>query len=342
MRLQALWLLWAWVPALLVFAGFFGRSILRPTQGAGRGALLYPLAAALKDVGPSRVQRLRPWVQALRLLTLMLLATATLRPQRLLPGHKVWARGVDVLLAVDTSGSMQALDLDTELPIPQRRTRLQVVKDVIAEFVARRPNDQLGLVAFGTAAFTQCPLTLDHDIVTLLLERMHIGMAGETPAIGSGILTGVNRLRRSAARSKVMVLLTDGSNNAGSFSPKRAAELARSLGVKIYTVGAANRGPAPILLDSLFGKSVQYIEADLDERTLREVAQITGGHYFRAEDSRGLARIYAEIDRLEKSDLHRPSPFEQQEAFAPLVLVALVLLALEVTLLRTRLRLLPC
>jgi Ca-activated chloride channel family protein len=337
------WLALLLVPATLGFAAVFVTSLRLAQRGRLRTltTLRFALTDALRLLPPSPAVRLRPWVLSLRILVLAALGMALMRPQVVRPGPKVWARGVDILLAVDTSGSMQALDLDPERPIAQRRTRLQVVKDVLKRFIERRPNDQLGLVAFGSEAFTQCPLTLDHEIVDTLLERMHIGMAGETTAIGSGITTGLNRLRRSTARSKVMVLLTDGSNNAGQTSPKRAAELAAAVGIKVYTVGAAHRGPAPILQDSVFGKSVQYIQSDLDETTLREVAQTTGGHYFRAEDGQALEKIYSEIDRLEKSELHRPAPMKQDERFAPWVWLALELLGMELALLRTRLRTLP-
>ncbi|RYF11799.1 MAG: VWA domain-containing protein, partial [Deltaproteobacteria bacterium] len=241
----------------------------------------------------------------------------------------------------DTSASMQALDLDADVAISRRRTRLQVVKDVVGAFVERRPNDQLGMVVFGAEAFTQCPLTLDHDVFRTLLQGVATGMAGDTTAIGSGLAAASNRLRRSAAKSKVIVLLTDGSNNAGSLSPKRAAELSRALGIKVHTIGAANRGKAPFLVNTILGKEVHYGEFELDETTLKDIASITGGTYFRAEDSHALADIYTKIDAMEKTDLKKQQFREYEEHFAPLVWAALLLLLVETIGLQTRLRAYP-
>jgi Ca-activated chloride channel family protein len=337
------WLLGVLLPAYLAWAGV--ALFLQLAEHRGRlrltTSLRFSAAHRLLGQGAGLTQRLRQLTCASRLLTMALLCVALLRPQQSRPGARIWSQGVDIVLAVDTSGSMQALDLDADRPLAQRRTRLGVVKDVIADFVSRRPNDQVGMVVFGGEAFTQCPLTLDHDMVTTLLQRLQTGMAGDTTAIGTGLATAVNRLRRSAARSKVIILLTDGVNNAGSLTPKKAAELAKTFGIKIYTIGAANRGPAPFMQDSLFGKQVQYFKIDLDEPTLQEIAKITQGAYFRAEDSKSLARIYAQIDALEKTDMQRRIYVEHDERFAGYVILALLLLLSETVLLNTRLRKLP-
>jgi Ca-activated chloride channel family protein len=196
-------------------------------------------------------------------------------------------------------------------------------------------------VVFGTEAFTQCPLTLDHGIVATFLERIDIGMAGEATAIGSALGTAVKRLKDSEARSKVVVLLTDGRSNAGSLSPRKAAEIARTLGVKVYTIGAGTRGKAPFLVDSFFGKQVVYESVEIDETTLREIAESTGGRYFRAEDGSALEAIYDEIDEMETTEITMSSYMEYNERFHWFVLPALGLLLAEVVLLGTRFRKLP-
>jgi Ca-activated chloride channel family protein len=297
----------------------------------------------------ARLQRLRPsaslvgrrLVQGLRLATVALLLLAMARPQTGRKLTSVSTAGVDIVLAIDASGSMQALDLDADRPIARRRNRLEVAKEVVERFVEKRENDQIGLVVFGEEAFTQCPLTLDHGIVATFLDRVEIGVAGDATAIGSAIGTAVKRLKESAAKSKVIVLLTDGRSNAGSISPRKAAEVAKTFGVKIYTVGAGTRGQAPFLVQTLFGPQVVHQDVEIDEATLREIAAATGGEYFRAEDTGALAAIYDRIDALEKSEITMKSYMEYDEQFRWFVLPAVALLLVEVVLLGTRFRKLP-
>ncbi|MFQ5351436.1 MAG: VWA domain-containing protein, partial [Thermoanaerobaculia bacterium] len=225
--------------------------------------------------------------------------------------------------------------------VNRRRNRLEVARAVVDRFVQKRQNDQIGMVVFGNEAFTQCPLTLDHGVVVAFLERLEIGMAGDGTAIGSALGTAVKRLRDSEAESKVIILLTDGRNNAGPLSPRKAAEIAQTFDTRVYTVGVGTRGKAPFIVDSLFGKRVIYEDVEIDEEMLREIAGRTGGSYFRAEDSAALAEIYDEIDRLETSEITTESYMEYDERYRRLVLPALGLLLLETLLLGTRFRKLP-
>jgi len=284
---------------------------------------------------------LRRAVRTLRLLAIALLVLAMARPQTGRKLTQVSSEGIDIVLVMDTSGSMQALDLDADRPIQRRRNRLAVAKDVVREFVEGRPHDLLALVVFGDEAFTQCPLTLDHAVLLDLLESVEVGVAGDRTAIGSAIGTAVKRLRQSKAKSKVVVLLTDGRSNAGTLAPATAAELARTHGVKIYAIGAGARGRAPFLVDSVFGTRIVYQDVEIDEAQLRSIAETTGGAYYRAEDRDGLLEIYREIDRLERTEITTQSYVEYDDRYPWFVLASLGFLLLEVTLLGTRLRALP-
>jgi len=336
------WLLWVLLPLLVLWLAAW--TVLpwwerrRRRQAA---AVRFSSIEVLQRLRPSRSLWLRRAVLGLRVLTVVLLSLAMARPQTGRKQTQVRTEGIDIVIVLDTSGTMQALDLDADRPIAQRRNRLQVVQDVVDRFVKKRDNDQIGLVVFGTEAFTQCPLTLDHGIVATFLERLEIGMAGEATAIGSAIGTAVKRLKESGAKSKVVILLTDGRSNAGSLSPRKAAEVAKTFGIKIYTIGAGTRGKAPFVVDSFFGKQVVYEDVEIDEATLREVAGITGGAYYRAEDRDALAAIYDAIDELEKTEITMHSYMEYNERFRWFVIPALALLLIEVLLLGTRFRKLP-
>ena len=202
-------------------------------------------------------------------------------------------------------------------------------------------NIMVGLVVFGSEAFTQCPLTLDHGILASFLERVEVGMAGDATAIGSAIGTAVKRLRDSEASSKVIILLTDGRNNAGALDPRKAAEIAKTFDIKIYAIGAGTRGRAPFVVDSFFGKQVVYESVEIDDQMLEEIARQTGGAYYRAEDREALESIYAEIDELEKTEISSNTYMEYNERFRWFVLPAVGIVLLEITLLGTRFRKLP-
>jgi len=336
------WLLALALPAWALWAAAFVFLRLRPRAGrfgaaSATATFGFSSLAHLAKLGPSLPARAAPYVRGLRVVTLLLLALALGRPQSVRGQAPTSARGIDIILALDTSGSMRALDLDAGKRIEERRNRLQVVQDVVREFVDKRKSDQLGMVVFGAEAFLQCPLTLDHEMVDTLLDRLEVGMAGDQTAIGSGIGAAVSALEHSPAKSKIIVLLTDGVSNTGRLLPKKAAEVARAFGVRIYTIGAGSRGKAPFIVDGgLFGQRVVYDEVSLDEETLSAVAEITGGTYFRAEDSRSLADVYDRIDKLEKSDLAAPSFRDLRERMTLFVVPALVLLLAELIAARTR------
>lgn len=335
------WMFWVLGPLFLVWlaAWFFLPWLAHKRRKAA--AVQFSNIRSLQRLRPSKTLVLRRLFQALRLVTVGLLMLAMARPQTGRTQTQVRTEGIDIVLAIDTSGSMQALDLDADKRISDRRHRLDVVKEVVDKFVEKRDNDQIGLVVFGSEAFTQCPLTLDHGIVATFMERLEIGMAGDGTAIGSAVGTAVKRLKESEAESKVVILLTDGRSNAGSLSPTKAAEIGATFGVKIYTIGAGTLGQAPFIVDSLFGKQVVYQDVEIDEKTLREIARITGGKYFRAQDTKALEQIYAEIDELEKTEITMSSYMEYNEQFRWFVIPALALLLIEIVLLGTRFRKLP-
>ncbi len=330
--LTALFLLWLTAWALLPWWARRRRKA---------AALRFSSLETLSRLKPSKSLLLRRLVLGLRVLTLGLLILAMARPQTGRKQTQVRTEGIDIVLVLDTSGSMQALDLDGDRAIARRRNRLQVAKSVVEEFIRKRDNDQVGLVVFGDQAFTQCPLTLDHGIVATFLERIEIGIAGDGTAIGSALGTAVKRLKDSEAKSKVIILLTDGRNNAGTLSPAKAAEIAKTFGIKIYAIGAGTRGKAPFLVESFFGKQVVYEAVEIDEPSLEAIALETGGAYFRAQDEGALAAIYDQIDNLEKTEITMHTYMEYNERFRAFVLPALGLLLLEVGLLGTRFRKLP-
>jgi Ca-activated chloride channel family protein len=335
------WMLWVLVPLFLlwVLAWFLLPWYAHRKRQAA--AIRFSNIKTLVRLRPSKTLFLRRLFQGLRLVSVALLMIAMARPQTGRTQTQVRTEGIDIVLVLDTSGSMQALDLDADRRISNRKNRLEVVRGVVEEFVKKRDNDQIGLVVFGAEAFTQCPLTLDHGIVATFLDTIEIGMAGDATAIGSALGTAVKRLKDSEAKSKVIILLTDGRSNAGSLSPKTAAVGAAALGVKVYTIGAGTRGKAPFIADSLFGKQVVYQDVEIDEKTLQEIAEKTGGSYFRAEDEAALTKIYEQIDELEKTEITMSSYMEYNEQFRWFVIPALVLLLLEVVLLGTRFRKLP-
>lgn len=335
------WLLWVLVPLFVLWVVAWWVLPWLARRRGRQAAVRYSNIDTLKRLKASRRIVIRRLVQGFRILTIALLVLAMARPQTGRKQTQVRTEGIDIVLVLDTSGSMQALDLDADRPINRRRNRLQVAKEVVEEFVQGRTNDQVGVVVFGNEAFTQCPLTLDHGIVATFLEGIEIGMAGDATAIGSALGTAVKRLRDSQAESKVIILLTDGRSNAGALSPEKAAEIAETFGIKVYTIGAGTRGKAPFVVDSLFGKQVVYESVEIDEKTLGGIAERTGGRYFRAEDTGALKSIYEEIDEMEKTEIKTSSYMEYNEQYRRFLIPALALLLLEVVLLGTRYRKLP-
>ncbi|HIN87197.1 MAG TPA: VWA domain-containing protein [Nitrospinaceae bacterium] len=298
----------------------------------------YSSLASLKAVSQhhSKIKAMAPIILRFIAITLFIIAFA--RPQE---GHKrteILSQGVDIVLAIDTSGSMQALDFKKN---ETQVTRLSVVKDVVAEFVKNREMDRIGMVVFGANAFTQCPLTLDQNILLSFLDKLKIGMAGDATAIGSAIGISARRLKDLKSKSKVIILLTDGRNNSGAISPLQAAEIAKSLGIKVYTIGVGKRGKAPFLVDSIFGKRLIYQNVDIDEEVLNKISKMTDAKYFRATDLKSLKDIYKQIDLLEKSEVKSIDHSEHKELFHYFLIPGLILLLTEIVFSNSFLRRLP-
>jgi Ca-activated chloride channel family protein len=265
---------------------------------------------------------------------LALLIIAFARPQSGIKGEEVTTQGVDIVLTVDISSSMKAEDI--------KPNRVEAAKQVAREFIKGRKNDRIGMVVFAADAFTQCPLTLDYGILLSFLDEISIGMIEDGTAIGMGLATAVNRLRTSAAKSKVIILLTDGRNNRGEIDPQTAADASRAFGIKIYTVGAGTHGTALFPYDDpFFGRRYIPMPVDIDEATLREVADKTGGSYFRATDRQSLADIFKEIDALEKTEIKVTEFTRYSELFHIFVWLAMVFLLDEIILANTRFRKIP-
>jgi Ca-activated chloride channel family protein len=259
----------------------------------------------------------------LRIAGLLLLVLALARPQTGRSESVIHTEGVDILLVLDISGSMQAQDF-------KPKNRLEAAKEVVKEFITKRPNDRIGLVAFAAQAITQCPVTPDHHVLTRLVEEVDIGILEDGTAIGVALATACNRLKNSEAKNRVVVLLTDGQNNAGSVDPPTAAKVARSLGIKVYTIGVGTRGVVPMPVnDPLFGKRVVPMQVDIDTETLKNIADITKGKFFLATDSEELKEIYNKIDELEKTKIESKTYTNYTDRFAWFALPALCLLFLE-------------
>ena len=274
----------------------------------------------------------------LRCLAIALLVTALARPQEGRKSTEILSAGVDILLAIDTSGSMRAMDFEKN---HQPVDRLTVVKNVVSEFIDSREFDRMGMVVFGNEAFTQCPLTLDHDILHSFLNKLQIGVAGDSTAIGSAIGISVKRLKDLESKSKVIILLTDGRNNSGNITPFQAAEIAKTYGIKIYTVGVGTQGQAPFPMSTPFGQKMLMQRVAIDEESLKKIAKQTGGRYFHATDSDSLKQLYAQSDSLEKSEVKWIDHSEYRELFPLFLIPALLLVLAETVLTQTRLRRVP-
>jgi Ca-activated chloride channel family protein len=280
------------------------------------------------------------FLTSLRWLTLALCIAALAQPRLTKSETKVTASGVDIVVAIDMSGSMQSEDFEIN---GEPANRLVMAKDVLKKFIEKRPSDRIGLVAFATQAYIAAPLTLDHDFLLQNLERLQIGTIDESQtAIGSGLSTAINRLRDLKSKSKIVILMTDGQNNAGKIEPMTAAEAAQTLNVKVYTIGVGTRGmgKVPVFMG---GRKVGYRPqpVDIDEDTLQKIANMTKGKYYRADNSEKFKSIYAEIDKLEKTEAEVKKFAHHQELFAWLISPGLALLLLETLLRHTVFRRLP-
>ena len=296
-----------------------------------QASLRMPSLHFLDGVGGGVRVYLRHSVFALRLLALGLIIIALARPQSSSSWSEDRVEGIDIMLTMDISTSMLAMDFQPN--------RVEAAKEVAMRFVANRPNDNIGLVVFAGESFTACPLTQDHATLINRLRSMTPGIIEDQTAIGAGIATAIGRLKESKAKSKVIILLTDGANNTGNISPKMAADLAKTFGISIYTIGVGSgAGEAPYPIETPFGTVVRNMPVDLDEPTMRQIAEISGGAYFRATDNESLSAIYKKIDQLEKTKLSTRNYHTTYEEFFIFVLVAALLLLIEFVLRSTLFR----
>lgn len=276
--------------------------------------------------------------KVLRLLLLIFLVLASARP---LGGNIRQLKqndGLDILLVLDTSQSMLAMDFKLN---NERRNRLDVVKEVVGDFVIRRADDRIGLVVFGTEAFTQAPLTMDHQVLQQFLKHISIGMAGPDTAIGDGLAAGIKRLKDVPAPSKVLILLTDGDNTAGSIDPLEAAQLAKTLGIKVYTIAVGTNEPVPFPVQGFFGTEYRSQVFKVNTELLQKIADLTGGKSFTASTTERLKEVYQTIDRLEKSKQEWENPVEREELAYIFLYAALILFGLEQLWHMSRFRVVP-
>ncbi len=324
----------------LVILNYFRKNKTR--SGSLRFSSLKTIKAVSKRT--SWALKARHILIILRVAAILLLTVALARPQSSEKNSEVLTEGIDIVMTVDVSSSMRAEDLKpVGKDAPKDETnRLGAVKEVASDFIQGRKNDLIGLVVFAGKSFTQCPLTLDYGILVQFLDRVKIGMVEDGTAVGMGLATSLNRLRDSKAKSKVVILLTDGVNNAGQIDPVTAAKAAKSLGIRVYTIGAGTDGTALYPVDDpLFGKRYVNMPVEIDEETLREVAEITGGAYFRAKDTKALKAIYQQIDELETTKIEVKEYTRYEELFMLFLWPAIFLFIMEIVLSNTRFRKIP-
>jgi Ca-activated chloride channel family protein len=270
----------------------------------------------------SQMHIFRHYSIVLRCLAFIAIIVALARPQSAMSWENETTEGIDIMIATDISGSMLSEDF--------KPNRLEAGKNIAIDFIKARPDDRIGLVIFSGESFTQCPLTIDHDVLINLFADVKNGMIDDGTAIGMGLATAVNRLKDSEAKSKVIILLTDGVNNTGSIPPITAAEIAKQFNIRVYTVGIGTNGSAPYPFKDQFGNvHYQMIPVDVDEKTLTQIADITGGKYFRARNNNELTQIYAQIDKMEKVKIAVTQYHKKTERYLPIAIIALILLSLE-------------
>ncbi len=320
---ELLWLL-TLIPLLAFFKG---------NRGAAP-ALLFSTTSIARVMAQGRKTKIGNLILILKLFAITLLIIALARPQQGNTTTEINASGIDILLAVDVSGSMEAMDFRLG---GKSVNRLEVVKNVVGSFIEARPNDRIGLVAFAGKPYLVSPLTLDHDWLRKRLESLSIGMREDGTAIGSAIGTSVNRLRDQEAKSRIIILLTDGINNGGRIPPLIAAEAAETMKIKVYTIGAGTRGHAPFPVMQFGRRRLVNAKVDIDEDTLRKVAEKTGARYFRATDTRSLEKIYSEINTMETTTRTIKKFENYRELFPFFLLAAFLLLGAELLFNRSRL-----
>ncbi|MDB5134612.1 MAG: von Willebrand factor type [Mucilaginibacter sp.] len=310
---------WLLLVIPLMIAYYYWRN--QQLQGVLGMSSTKGFASALKS--PMRIWR--HYGIVLRSLAFIALVAALARPQSALSWQNETTEGIDIMIATDISGSMLSEDF--------KPNRLEAGKNIAVNFIKNRPGDRIGLVVFSGESFTQCPLTIDHDVLINLFHDIKNGMIDDGTAIGMGLATAVSRLKDSEAKSKVIILLTDGVNNMGSIPPITAAEIAKQFGVRVYTVGVGTNGSAPYPFKDQFGNThYQMIPVEIDEGTLGKIASITGGKYFRARNNIELSEIYQQIDKLEKVKIAVTQYHKRTEHYLPFAVIALAILSLEILL----------
>ena len=319
-----------WILAFVLLVPILILLFLRRRKEAN---FLFSSEELLTGLKPTMKARFSRSTIFLRSIAIVLLLAALARPQTVLEGTKTVSEGVDIVLVLDTSTSMLAEDFKVG---PRRINRFDIVKEVVKEFISKRKDDRIAMVAFAARAYTVCPLTTDYDWLFENLNRVRIGIIEDATAIGSAIASSVNRLRSSKTKSKIIILLTDGVNNAGTISPIIAAEAAKAFNIKIYTIAVGTKGLSPYPFKDVYGRTVyKNIPIEIDEQSLKRIADITGGKYYLASDTETLRKIYDDINRLEKSNIEHFGYREYDELFQRLLIPALIILALEILLANT-------
>ena len=320
---------------LLIIPGMIYWYIRHSRIRKGTATLRYSNLGVVKKTKTSPLKRYRHVLFVFRTLAVALIIIAIARPQSGQSESEVHTEGIDIILAMDISSSMLAEDF-------KPKNRLGAAKEVASDFIQGRTNDRIGLVVFASQSFTQCPLTLDYGILLHFLQDIKVGMIDDGTAIGMALGNCVNRLKNSKAKSKVVILLTDGQNNRGELDPQTAAKVAKAFDIRIYTIGAGKRGEALYPVDDpVWGKRYVKMPVQIDEKLLKDVANITGGKYFRATDRTSLEQIYAEIGELEKTKIEVKEYTRYKELFFPYVIAALGLVLLEIVLANTAFRKIP-
>lgn len=308
-----LWLLLL-IPGIIAFYLF--------KQQRTSASLQMPGLQQFKNYRDTFRNYLRYILFGLKVLAITLLIFVLARPQKTDRFQNSTTEGIDIILAIDISGSMLARDFKPD--------RLDASKNVATEFISGRPYDRIGLVVFSRESFTQCPLTTDHAVLINLMREIKSGMIEDGTALGNGLATAVNRIKDSQAKSKVIILLTDGVNNMGDVAPATAADIAKTFGIRVYTIGVGTQGTAPYPVQTPYGMQFQIMPVEIDEAILKVIATETGGRYFRATDNNKLVQVYGEIDKLEKSKIDEKQFTRREEKFLFPALIAFILLALEV------------
>jgi Ca-activated chloride channel homolog len=323
---QPFWLiLLLFIPFVLWRSWFTAKS---------RGGMRFSSTEALKEAGATWKTRLRWAPGVLRVLGLSLAILAMARPQNLNVIQERFAEGVDIMMVLDTSTSMRAEDF--------RPNRFEAAKSVGTDFIQGRTSDRVGLIVFAANAYTQAPLTLDYAFLTQMLAEVEVGVIEDGTAIGTALAMAVNRLKETEAKSKVVILLTDGQNNRGELSPETAAEVAKTLGVRVYAIGVGQHGEAPFVVDHPFaGRQRRMVPVEIDEEMLQAVADMTGGKYFRATNNRALSDIYDQIGELEKTKIEERVYTDYEELYPMFLFPGLLLLFVEVLLSTTLFRRFP-